>query len=277
MGAPLLVFTTDFGLSDPYAGVMKGVALAINPVVRFVDLTHQVLPQNIRHGSFLLGVSYRYFPTDAVHVVVVDPGVGTDRRPVLLQTPHGSFVAPDNGVLSQVLASYGDGPVEIGTIRIPDGLAAYHLTNQDYWLRPVSNTFHGRDVFAPVAAHLSKGVPPESFGEAVSELVWMPIPVPRAMAGGIEGQVLFWDVFGNLVTNIRRQDLANRSHISVTVRERTIRGLSRTFFDPDALCGPDGLVALVGSHGYLEVALPGGNAAALIASSPGDPVQIRSH
>lgn len=276
MDAPLLVFTTDFGLADPYAGVMKGVVLSINPAARFIDLTHQISPQDILHGSFILGVSYRYFPADAIHVAVVDPGVGTGRRAVLLRTPHGSFVAPDNGLLSYVLARYANStPGGPGAIRVPEGLSAYHLTNADYWLRPVSATFHGRDVFAPVAAHLSLGVPPQDLGEPVDELSWLPVPEPRTTSEGVEGEVLFRDVFGNLTANIRGDALAGRaqaSQVSVSIKGETIPGLSRTFFDPAARPGPRGLVALIGSHGYLEVALPGGNAAALLAAAPGEPV-----
>ena len=270
MNAPLLVFTTDFGLADPYAGVMKGVVLSINPAARFIDLTHQISPQDILHGSFLLGVSYRYFPVDAIHIVVVDPGVGTSRRPVLLRTPHGSFVAPDNGVLSQVLARYTDNmPGQPGAVAVPAGLSAYHLTNEDYWRHPVSATFHGRDVFAPVAAHLSLGARPQDLGEPVDELVWRPIPEPHATVGGIDGVVLFQDVYGNLTTNIRGDALAGWGEVSVTIKGEHIPGLSRTFYDPAARPGPRGLVALIGSHGYLEVVRPGGNAAETLAAEVG--------
>ena len=167
MSGPLLVFTTDFGLTDSYTGVMKGVALGINPDLRFIDLTHQIAPQNVAQGAFALGVSYRYFPSNAIHVAVVDPGVGTSRRPILLQTPHGSFVAPDNGLLSRVLSDYLPDPsTSLETVEVPPVLRAFHLTNPDYWRHPVSSTFHGRDVFTPVAAHLSLGVAPEVSGRA---------------------------------------------------------------------------------------------------------------
>ena len=234
MDAPLLVFTTDFGLADPYAGVMKGVVLSINPAARFIDLTHQISPQDILHGSFILGVSYRYFPADAIHVAVVDPGVGTGRRAVLLRTPHGSFVAPDNGLLSYVLARYANStPGGPGAIRVPEGLSAYHLTNADYWLRPVSATFHGRDVFAPVAAHLSLGVPPQDLGEPVDELSWLPVPEPRTTSEGVEGEVLFRDVFGNLTANIRGDALAGRAPSQPSLRE--YQGRDDTGVKPDVL------------------------------------------
>ena len=143
MKSPLLVFTTDFGLSDAYAGVMKGVALSINPNLRFIDLSHQILPQNVAQGSFLLGINHKYFPNHAIQVAVVDPGVGTDRRPILLTTPCGSFVAPDNGLLSGVISSYLTSvSAEAGLLELPSPLTAVHLTNEKYWRHPVSETFH---------------------------------------------------------------------------------------------------------------------------------------
>ena len=148
MEQPLIVFTTDFGLSDAYAGVMKGVALTINPNLRFIDLTHQIQPQNITQASFLLGLNHQFLPANAIHVAVVDPGVGTERRPILLTTPCGSFVGPDNGLLSGVISSYlNENSTDDGQIELPPCLSAIHLTNADFWRRPVSETFHGRDVF----------------------------------------------------------------------------------------------------------------------------------
>ena len=180
MRRTLLVFTTDFGLSDSYAGVMKGVASGINPELAFIDLTHQIAPQNIAQAAFVLGVSHRFFPADAIHVAVVDPGVGTNRRPILLETPHGSFVAPDNGLLSRVISGYlPSPPADPGTAQLPPALLGVHLTNPDYWLHPVSSTFHGRDIFTPVAAHLSRGVAPESLGDRIHEVTWLPMPLPR--------------------------------------------------------------------------------------------------
>ena len=279
MTSPLLVFTTDFGLADPYAGVMKGVALTINPGLRLIDLTHQVLPQNIVQGSFLLGINYRYFPKDAIHVAVVDPGVGTDRRPVLLSTPWGRFVAPDNGLLSGVIAGYLDSaPTDSGQIALPPELAAVHLTNPGYWRRPVSKTFHGRDVFTPVAAHLSLGVPPEAMGETIESLVYLPMPQPVRQGGTINGQVVYPDVYGNLVTNITTEDLAEAQLAEVRIKGRSIIGLNRTFNknegnDENHRSEPD-LIALVGSHGYLEVAVPNGSAAALLEAGEGEAVEV---
>ncbi|MCS5656835.1 MAG: SAM-dependent chlorinase/fluorinase, partial [Dehalococcoidia bacterium] len=158
MAPPPVVLTTDFGLSDPYAGVMKGVVLSINPAATLIDLTHDIQPQNIRQGSFVLSASRRFFPPGSIHVAVVDPGVGTDRMAVLLVTPKASFLAPDNGLLSGVLKEYlVTPPPDSSRVPLPSSLTAYQLTNSEYWLHPVSNTFHGRDIFSPVAAHLSMG------------------------------------------------------------------------------------------------------------------------
>ena len=271
----MLVFTTDFGLSDSYAGVMKGVALGINPNLRLIDLTHQVAPQNVAQGAFVLGVSYRYFPADAIHVAVVDPGVGTSRRPILLQTPHSSFVAPDNGLLSRVLSGYlPDPPASSGTVQVPPSLRAFHLTNSDYWLHPVSSTFHGRDVFTPVAAHLSLGVAPESLGEPTTELAWLPLASTRVTREGISGEIIYCDVYGNLISNIPASLLEGRKIGEVRIRGRAIRRLSATFLDIPNDTSPPELIALFGSHGYLEVAVPNGSAAILLSSGPGEPLAV---
>ena len=265
------MFTTDFGLSDSYAGVMKGVALGINPELSFVDLTHQVAPQNVSQAAFALGVSYRYFPAHAIHVAVVDPGVGTTRRPVLVQTPDGAFIAPDNGLLSRVLDNYLPGaPVASGPVGVPQSLRAFHLTNPEYWLHPVSSTFHGRDIFTPVAAHLSLGVAPEQMGEPTDVLEYLPVPQPRVEAEGIRGEITYSDTYGNLISNIPQQLIEGRTIDDIRIRGRSIDRLSRTFND-----GPDaGLVALVGSHGYLEVAVPNGSAAAMLSAGPGEPIAV---
>ena len=284
MNSPLLVFTTDFGLADPYAGVMKGVALTINPDLRLLDLTHQVSPQNIAQGSFLLGINHRYFPKDAVHVAVVDPGVGTDRRAVLLFTPWGRFVAPDNGLLSGVIAGYLDStPVIAGPVVLPPELTAVHLTNAEYWRHPVSKTFHGRDVFTPVAAHLSLGVTPEDLGQAIDSLFYLPLPQPVIQAGKITGQVVYRDVYGNLVTNIPAAALPSAEMIEVRIKGRSIIGLSQTFNDENQRDenqrdensrGGARLIALAGSHGYLAIAVANASAAALLEAGEGEAVVV---
>ena len=271
----LLVFTTDFGLSDSYVGVMKGVALGINPELRFVDLTHLIAPQNVAQGAFVLGVSYRHFPPDAIHVAVVDPGVGTNRRPILLETPRGSFVAPDNGLLSRVLAEYiTDPPTHPGAWRLPTEARAYHLTNPRYWRHPVSNTFHGRDIFTPVAAHLSLGVAPEELGEPTDEIFWLPLPQVRVTTEGISGEIIYRDIYGNLISNIPAGLLEGREIAEIRIRGRVIGRLSRTFNDTPGQGTEPELIALFGSHGYLEVAIPNGSAADALSAGPSEPVTV---
>ena len=274
MDAPLLVFTTDFGTADPYAGIMRGVVLGINPRARLMDLTHQISPQNIAQASFVLGNSYRYFPPEAIHVVVVDPGVGTGRRPVLVSTPHGRFVGPDNGVLSQVLSGLmDDAPGAPGTTSLPAEITAVHLTNSAFWRLPVSHTFHGRDIFAPVAAHLSLGVLPNEMGESIDSLAWLPMPKPTVVASGIEGEIVYQDWYGNLVSNIPQDLLAGASFTRVHIKQRRVDGLCRTFGD-----APPGqeLIALIDSHGFLEVAVPNGSAASLLGVKAGERIVVEN-
>ena len=274
MDAPLLVFTTDFGTADPYAGIMRGVILGINPRARLIDLTHQISPQNIAQASFVLGNSYRYFPPEAIHVVVVDPGVGTGRRPVLVSTPHGRFVGPDNGVLSQVLSGLmDDAPGAPGTASLPAEVTAVHLTNSAFWRLPVSHTFHGRDIFAPVAAHLSLGVLPNEMGESIDSLAWLPMPKPTVVASGIEGEIVYEDWYGNLVSNIPQDLLAGASFTRVHIKQRRVDGLCRTFGD-----APPGqeLIALIDSHGFLEVAVPNGSAAGLLGVKAGERIVVEN-
>ena len=272
-GRPI-VLTTDFGLSDPYVGVMKGVILGINPSATIVDLTHQVQPQNLVHASFILKTSHNFFPPDSIHVVVVDPGVGTSRKAILLTSPAGTFVAPDNGILSGVLEPFLDRHPTYGdTIPVPAGCAAHELANPDYQLHPVSSTFHGRDIFSPAAAHLSLGAMPESFGPPLRELVWLPFPQPVQDGQRITGQVIYADHFGNLVTNIPGTMVQGKDRAVAEFQSRRMEGLHRTFHqDPNHPAGEP--LALVGSNGYLEIAVPNGNAASLLAGGAGDMVEV---
>ncbi len=280
-GSPvsLITLTTDFGLSDPFVGVMKGVIYGINPQATVIDLTHQVPPQNRQQGAFVLGSSYRYFPAGAIHAAVVDPGVGTDRRPVLLVTPDARFIAPDNGLLSRVLEPYLTSPPDTpGQTPLPAEVTAYELTNPACWLHPVSSTFHGRDIFAPAAAHLSLGAAPTNLGEPVTSLVWLPAPRLTRRKGEALGEIIYTDRFGNLIANIGGDvlpELAGPDEtLAVEICGRRIIGLSRTFQDV-SLLQPDGLplAALIGSSGYLEIAVRDGNAAAALNAGPGTAVR----
>ena len=269
-----IVLTTDFGLADSYVGVMKGVVLGINPRARIIDLTHQIGPQNIAQAAFVLGTSYHFFSPNAIHIVVVDPGVGTARIALLLVTPHGRFLAPDNGVLSQVLRGYLSGPPEqAGKVEVPKCLTAYSLTNSRYWLHPVSQTFHGRDIFAPIAAHLSLGVFPEAFGEPVDRLCWLPSPQPIRRDNSIHGEVIAVDRFGNLVTNIPAAMLVEKPGIELNIGGRVIKGLSQTYHGNEQ-SAEGWLVALVGSHGFLEVAVLNRSAALSLGVDVGEPMAV---
>jgi S-adenosylmethionine hydrolase len=281
---PLIVLTTDFGLSGA-VGVMKGVILTINPRATIIDLTHQIPPQNIRQGAFILGNDHRFFPSNAIHVAVVDPGVGTSRDGLLVVTPRGRFVAPDNGLLTDVL---WDASPETATqdspAALPADCAAYTLTGASFWLDPVSRTFHGRDVFAPVAAHLSLGILPEQLGQSLSQIHRLASDRPSGILSGktndtLTGQVLHADNFGNLVTNITAGMLANAGDVAVSIKGRRILGLSRTFHDESignagATQAPDGLIALISSNGYLEIAVTDGSAALSLQAGAGEPVQV---
>ena len=283
---PPIVLTTDFGLSDAFVGVMKGVILNINPHATIVDLTHEIGPQDLRQGAFVLGVNHSYFPRGAIHVAVVDPGVGTNRRAIVLETPDAKFVAPDNGLLSEVVKVYLERTVPIEryspTVPLPPTLKAYELANTRYRLTPVSNTFHGRDIFSPAAAYLSLEVPTEDMGPSVSDIVYLPLPKPLVSMGRVWGEVIYVDRFGNLITNIPEADVliagGNAHTPMVSISRHTISGLSQTFHDDNAQvpAQPDGLplVALFGSNGYLEVAVRDGNAARALGLSVGAPVSL---
>ena len=280
---PPIVLTTDFGSVDAYVGMMKGVILSINSQASIIDLSHQIQPQNLPQAAFLLGTSHRYFPPQAIHVVVVDPGVGTQRKLLLLVTPTARFLAPDNGVLSQVLLDYlPEPPHQGGLIPVPDGCSIYALSNAEYWRQPVSNTFHGRDIFAPVAAHLSLGVEPAELGDRVEQVAWLPSPAPVQEGEVIRGQVIYQDHFGNLITNIAQRLLTpaepGETTITVTIKGKSIPGLSRTFHDDSASPGNSlaggKLLALIGSHGYLEIALRDGSAAQALPAQAGEPISV---
>jgi S-adenosylmethionine hydrolase len=272
MGA-IITLTTDFGLADGYVAAMKGVALGINPGAQLVDISHTIPPQDVARAAFVLGTASPYFPPGTVHLVVVDPGVGTDRKAIILRTPEADFVAPDNGVLSDVVQQYLAGPAGSGRrkLKAAPGLEAFAVTEPRFWRSPMSRTFHGRDIFAPVAAHLSLGVPPSGFGEPVDSLVVLPLSRPsRSPDGTLTGSIRHIDSFGNLITNIRSGDLPGRpGDITVEVGEKVIRGLRPTYGSGR------GLIALIGSSDYLEIALKDGNAAARLQVRSGDNVKIR--
>ncbi len=248
----IITLLTDFGLADGYAAMMHGVILGINPEARVIDLSHQVPPQDIREAAFVLATAYRYFPAGTIHTVVVDPGVGSERAAIVAQAGGHSFVAPDNGVLSYVLA---------------DGWAALiRLTQPRYWLPAPSRTFHGRDIFAPVAAHLSAGVSLSDLGEPIAEPVRLPLPAPaRREDGTWVAHIIHVDRFGNLITDLRPDPALLPELAGAEVNGRVISPIVRTYADV-----PSGAAAILpGSAGYLEIAIRDGDARAELAAEVG--------
>lgn len=254
----VVTLLSDFGLQDVYVGVMKGAIAQINPTLTVIDLTHQIPPQNIAAGRFHLMNAYPYFPVETVHVAVVDPGVGSARRAIAIQLHDGFLVGPDNGLFSGVLDQHSP-------------LAAVELTNPHYWRtsRP-STTFHGRDIFAPVGAHLASGVPLEKLGTAIdlASLKQLPLANCTKTEGAIAGSIQHIDHFGNLITNIPGNEVVDKNW-SVAIGEITVLA-QQTYADT-----PIGsLLALVGSQGWVEIAVSGGNAQTQLRLNVGSPVQV---
>lgn len=255
----ILTLLSDFGLRDVYVGVMKGAIAQINPTLTVVDLTHQVPPQNIAAGRFCLMNAYPYFPGGTVHVAVVDPGVGSQRRAIAVELANGFLVGPDNGLFSGVLSQ-------------SPARAAVELTNPEYWRtsHPAA-TFHGRDIFAPVGAHIASGVSLDKLGRAIDSatLVQLALPERTQTETGVSGCIQYIDSFGNLVTNIPAAYLQGKTW-SVTVNELTIPATS-TYSDSSV----GSAIALIGSHGWVEIAVSCGNAQSQLQLNCGDRVQVQ--
>ena len=255
----LITLCTDFGLRDGYVAAMKGTILSIAPNAKLVDISHDVTRQSVREGAFVLSSACRFFPADTVHLVVVDPGVGGSRRAVAVRTERFTFVAPDNGVLSLAL-------------QCEQVLQAVALTERAYWRgEEISRTFHGRDIFAPVAAHLANGLPLSALGEPVADLLHLTWPTPqRGSDNSITGQVVHVDHFGNIISDIPGEMLLGRSNWRIVVGKAHITGLSATY----ASASPGELVALIGSHGNLEIAVRGGRADRVADAAVGAVVRV---
>lgn len=255
----LITLTTDFGYQDPFVGVMKGVIAAINPRAQVIDLTHGVPSQNVVAAALMLQHSLRYFAAGTVHVVVVDPGVGSVRKPILVEHEDSYFVGPDNGVLS--LALEGKAPERI-----------IELTNAEYHLEQVSNTFHGRDIFAPVAAHLSLGVPTTEFGKPLDTLVNLFMPQVLRDENRLEGEIIYTDSFGNLFTNIRERDLTGlpRERFQVSLAGVPLGGLVTTYAGASA----GEFACLFNSWGLLEIAVNKDSARQRTGAKIGDKVTV---
>ena len=269
MGA-IITLTTDFGMRDGYVAAMKGVILGINPAATLVDVCHTVKPQNVNEAAFVINTVYKVFPQRTVHLIVVDPGVGSNRRAVIVRTPLADFVAPDNGVLSYVIDEFSRAISARSQAELGKDIQAYSITRPEFWRQPVSPTFHGRDIFAPVAARLSLSEPPESFGERVTSLTVIPLSKSHKNGSGTTaGHVIHLDGFGNLITNIKDSDLPQkRDNLSIQVGGKLIHGVNRTYSERS------GLLALVGSRGYMEISLQNGSAGDFLGVGVGDQVKV---
>lgn len=261
MARPIITLTTDYGTSDHLVGVMKGVILSINPEVNIVDITHSVLAHDILDGALAIGQAYKYFPPKTVHVVVVDPSVGTERRPILVAGDTHYFVAPDNGVLSSVYDQ-------------SEALYAWNIVSEHYFRNPVSKTFHGRDIFAPVAAWMTKSWQTSAFGEPITDFVRFTIPKPKVSGNTAKGIVLRVDYFGNLVTNFTPEDVpalaAADGKFTIRAGNGAITKMVPTFANGAA----GEAVGVIGSSGYLEIAVNKGSAARTLGVGRGAEVTV---
>jgi S-adenosylmethionine hydrolase len=242
----IITLTTDFGLRDPYVAIMKGVILSINPGARIVDVTHQVPPGALVHAASVIKDTITYFPHGTINVVVVDPGVGGQRRPVAIETEHYFFIGPDNGIFWPIIEED----------RAP---TAIHLEEKKYFLSPVSNTFHGRDIFAPVAAHISRGIDIRKMGPVIRDAVTLSIPRPEIKENVLCGEIIRVDNFGNLITNIHRTDMEaflQTATPSISIGGLTIEDVRRVYTDVSR--GEP--LALYGSLNRLEIAVREGSA-----------------
>ncbi|MBW2615166.1 MAG: SAM-dependent chlorinase/fluorinase [Deltaproteobacteria bacterium] len=241
-----ITLTTDFGLSDPYVGIMKGVILSINPAARVIDISHLIKAGSVMQAACIIEEAYTFFPKGTVHVAVVDPGVGTGRRLILLETEEYFFVGPDNGIFWPIIVAHAD-------------IKAIHLTESKYFLPHITHTFHGRDIFAPVAAHLSRGVDPRKMGHSISDPVPFEVPRPQQAGEVLSGQIIRVDHFGNLITNILQKDLDQFSGSArpvINIGDLVIEGVCKTYADASA----GETLAMIGSSGLLEIAVNLGRA-----------------
>jgi len=263
----VITLTTDFGLADSYVGAIKGVILSIAPDARLVDITHDVSPQNIHQAAYIVQTFYGYYPPGTIHMAIVDPGVGSERGAIALGTPSAIFVAPDNGVLTYVwrdsLARWG-----------PEACQVIELAERRFWLPQISSTFHGRDIFAPVAAHLARGAPLQALGPRRPRLLEADLEQPAVgRTGGLVGRIIQVDHFGNCNTNITPQHLEQaglREHLVVQIIDQRIAGLRRIFADVPV----GALIALIGSSDRLELAVRNGSAAQTLGVGIGDSVRV---
>lgn len=253
----IITLTTDFGYKDPFVGEMKGVILSINPSATVVDITHGIEPHKIEEGAFVIDSSYKYFPSGTIHIAVVDPGVGSERRPIIVESGDHLFVGPDNGIFSYVLS-------------FSKKIKVIHITEERYMLSKDSPTFQGRDVFSSVAAWLSKGVKPEEFGCVIDNYKRFKIPLPIIEGDGISGEIIYADRFGNAITNIREGDLQGLGEkFSVEIKGKIVRTVKNYSQSPDK-----NLYCLINSSGHLEFFVNMDSASRLFDINKGEKVKV---
>jgi len=257
----MITLSTDFGLEDPYVGAMKGVILSINPGVRVIDIAHQLPAYHIVRAAYLLREVCPRFPRGTIHVAVIDPGVGGQRRPVLLQIDDRFYVGPDNGIFGLLLGDF--------TLQ-----GAWRLDNPKFFLPSVSQTFHGRDIFAPVAAHLAAGIPPASFGPTLTDPVCQPFPLPKEEAAELRGQVVWVDRFGNCITNLADEVVSRWVEGASYVIQAASKRM--TLISTSYESTPKGeALALFNSLGFLEIACNQAPANRTLGLAEGDPVVLK--
>ena len=260
----LISITTDFGNLNGFTGTMKGVIYNINPHAQIVDITHEIPAQDVRSGSIALWRAIPYFPAGTVHIAVVDPGVGTSRRPIAAQLGDQFFVLPDNGLITPMLedAESAGKPVTI-----------VHLDKPEFWLPTVYTTFHGRDIFAPTGAHLSRGVPIQDLGTIITDPVRTPLPKPTKTGQGYNANIIVIDVFGNCSTNLPVSQVPDLNKTSLKIKGETIKGIVPSYGHRQ----PGDLVAVTDSEGFVEIAVVNGSAARAYNIQLDEPVEVRFH
>jgi S-adenosylmethionine hydrolase len=260
---PVITLTTDFGSRDPFVGIMKGIILSINPLANIIDITHDISPQNIMEAAFAIEMSFASFPSNTIHVVIVDPGVGSVRRPILVITDRHYFVGPDNGVFSQIYT-------------LSETLTVIHITAEHYFLPHRGPTFHGRDIFAPVAAWLSKGIGISNFGNSITDYVTISLPTLVTPAKNtIEGNVIYIDHFGNAITNIKAKKIDELfGSKSEGILQVVVKGIETPMKNYYSQAGDKGLYSLINSFGYLELFVNKGNASSDFGIVVGEKVTV---
>jgi hypothetical protein len=257
----IITLLTDFGLKDGYVGVMKGVIWGIAPQVQIADITHQIHPQNVAEGALALGRVAAYFPPGTIHLAVVDPGVGTQRRPIAARLGEQYFVGPDNGLSTALVEQARAVEAQVQFIQ---------LDRPQYWLPEISKVFHGRDIFSPAAAHLAQGVPLAELGSPIQDPQLLEFPQPQRVEAGWRGAVIHVDAFGNLATNLQRRHIPAGNRLLIKIGGVQIDHLVSTFGDGEI----DQLVALFDSAGMLSICLVNGSAADRLKANAGEPVEV---